>query len=139
MQLANLTGPIMEELIKATAALIFVLSLILGMGWLGRRYANSRANVSNSRSDLRIVEWRGMDSRRKLAVVHWDNKEHLLCLSQTDQCLIASRDAPSPQETPLPQQTSTASPTEPPPTLRKQILSALPKLNINIGNKQDKS
>lgn len=86
----------MEELIRATAALIFVLSIILGMGWAFKRFTNSKANIVNKISDLRIVEWRGMDSRRKLAVVHWDGREHLLCLSQTDQCVVASRQAPVP-------------------------------------------
>ncbi len=114
----------MEELIRATAALIFVLSIILGMGWAARRYSNSRANVINNKSDLRIVEWRGMDSRRKLAVVHWDGREHLLCLSQTDQCVVASRDAPAPQ----PQDTEPSSAAQSPPkNLVQQISEALPK------------
>ncbi len=117
----------MEELIRATAALIFVLSIILGMGWAARRYAGQRANLINNQSDLRIVEWRGMDARRKLAVVHWDGREHLLCLSQTDQTLVASRDAPKPEPTSTAENTS-ASPVQTPKTLVEQMANSISKM-----------
>ena len=118
----------MEELIRATAALIFVLSIILGMGWAFRRYANQRANLTNTTSDLRIVEWRGMDARRKLAVVHWDGREHLLCLSQTDQCVVASRDAPSPSQGDQKASTTTPQSVQPPPKLVSQMAQTITKL-----------
>ncbi len=88
----------MEELLRATAALFVVLGLILGLTYMLRRYGRSALGVDGRRSDLRIVEWRGMDSRRKLAVIRWDDREHLVCLGPNGDCHIATRDAPLAEE-----------------------------------------
>lgn len=84
----------MEDIIRATAALLVVLAGILALGWGMRRFSNAAASRMGRESDLKIVEWRSMDARRKLAVVHWDGKEHLLCLGPGGDCHVASRDAP---------------------------------------------
>ncbi len=136
MPLALRLVRLMEELIRATGALIFVLSIILGMGWVFRRYANQRANLTNQTSDLRIVEWRGMDSRRKLAVVHWDGREHLLCLSQTDQCVVASRDAPTPAEGDQQASITTQASVQTPPKLVAQVSQAISKVTSSIKPKE---
>ena len=81
----------MEELIRAIGALLVVLAAILGLGYALRRYASGRANAIGERSDLSILEWRGLDSRRKLAVIRWDGREHLLCLGPSGDSVIASR------------------------------------------------
>ena len=45
--------------------------------------------------DLKVLEWRSLDMRRKLAVVRWGDREHLLCLAPTGDMVVASREAPA--------------------------------------------
>jgi flagellar protein FliO/FliZ len=85
------------SVIKALAALAFVLGLLLGGTWLLRKYG-SRIGLKAGQvsQDLKVVEWRSLDMRRKLAVVRWGDKEHLVCLAPTGDMLIASRETPPP-------------------------------------------
>lgn len=80
--------------LRAIGALILVLGLLLGGFWLLRRYGSKIGMSPASSSDLRVVEWRTLDIRRKLAVIRWDGREHLMVLGPTDDTLVASRDAP---------------------------------------------
>jgi flagellar protein FliO/FliZ len=83
------------DAIRALTALIFVLGLILGLTWLLRRYG-SRIGIRTglNPSDLRVVEWKQLDVRRKLAVVRWDGRDHLLCLGPSSDIVVAERAAP---------------------------------------------
>jgi flagellar protein FliO/FliZ len=89
------------DAIRALTALIFVLGLILGLTWLLRRYGSRigiRAGLNPS--DLRVVEWKQLDVRRKLAVVRWDGRDHLLCLGPSSDIVVAERTAaPEPAKT----------------------------------------
>ena len=83
------------SILKAIAALAFVLGLLLGGTWLLRKYGSRiglKAGVVST--DLKVTEWRTLDMRRKLAVVRWGDREHLVCLAPTGDMLIATRDAP---------------------------------------------
>ena len=83
--------------LKAIAALAFVLGILLGFAWLLRRYGSSLGiKIGQTVSDLHVVEWRALDMRRKLAVVRWDGREHLLVLGPTGDLLVANRTAPLP-------------------------------------------
>jgi flagellar protein FliO/FliZ len=83
------------DALRAAGALILVLGMLLGAAWLLRRYGGSIGiRTGQNASDLRVVEWRSLDMRRKLAVVRWDGRDFLLLLGSTDDTLIASRDAP---------------------------------------------
>lgn len=85
------------SVIKALAALAFVLGLLLGGTYLLRKYG-SRIGLKAGQvsQDLKVVEWRALDMRRKLAVVRWGDREHLICLAPTGDTLIASRETPPP-------------------------------------------
>ena len=75
--------------------LAFVLGILLGGAWLLRKYGSRiglKAGVVST--DLKVTEWRTLDMRRKLAVVRWGEREHLICLAPTGDTLIATRDAP---------------------------------------------
>jgi flagellar protein FliO/FliZ len=88
--------------LKAIAALAFVLGILLGFAWLLRKYGSSIGlKIGQTVSDLQVVEWRALDMRRKLAVVRWDGREHLLVLGPTGDLLVANRAAPAPA-TPAP-------------------------------------
>ncbi len=80
---------------RALGALILVIGIILALAWLARRYgAGFRNRAGFAPSDLAVVEWRTLDVRRKLAVVRWDGREHLLCLGPVNDVVIAHRTAP---------------------------------------------
>ena len=83
-----------ENLPQTIAALLLVLSVIFAGGYVLRRISNAMPNPAGRPSDLKVVEWRGLDSRRKLAVVRWDEKEHLLCLGPGGDTIVASRRRP---------------------------------------------
>ena len=83
------------SIIKAIAALAFVLGLLLGGTWLLRKYGSRIGlKAGPGSTDLKVTEWRSLDMRRKLAVVRWGEREHLICLAPTGDTLIATRDAP---------------------------------------------
>jgi flagellar protein FliO/FliZ len=87
----------MFDALKAIAALAFVLGILLGFAWLLRKYGSSLGiKVGQDASDLRVVEWRSLDMRRKLAVVRWDGRDHLLVLGPVNDLVIANRTAPAP-------------------------------------------
>ena len=84
------------SILKAIAALAFVLGLLLGGAWVLRKYGSRIGLKAGSVSqDLKVVEWRSLDLRRKLVVVRWGEREHLLSLAPTGDVLVASREAPA--------------------------------------------
>jgi flagellar protein FliO/FliZ len=81
--------------LRAIGALILVLGILLGLAWAVRRYGGAIGlRPGAAPSDLRVVEWKTLDMRRKLAVVRWDGREHLLCLGPTGDLVVAQREAP---------------------------------------------
>lgn len=101
------------SVIKALAALAFVLGLLLGGTWLLRKYGSRIGLKAGQPSqDLKVIEWRALDMRRKLVVVRWGEREHLLSLAPTGDILVGSRDAPpafKPIPPPTPGSTSSES------------------------------
>jgi flagellar protein FliO/FliZ len=90
------------DALRAVGALILVLGMLLGGAWLLRRFGNKIGlKTGATPNDLKVVEWRSLDIRRKLAVVRWGEREHLLVLAPTGDTLVASRDAP-PEFKPIP-------------------------------------
>ena len=83
------------DALRAIGALILVIGLMLGFAWAARRYGGQLGMRPARESDLRIVEWKTLDVRRKLAVVRWGGEEHLLCLGPAGDCVIARREAPA--------------------------------------------
>jgi flagellar protein FliO/FliZ len=85
------------DALRALLALVFVLGLILGLTWLLRRYGSQIGiKAGLAPSDLKVIEWKMLDVRRKLAVVRWDGREHLLVLGPTGDLKVAERTAPVP-------------------------------------------
>ena len=82
------------DALRAAGALILVLGIILGLAWLLRRYGGSIGlKAGQPASDLRIVEWKTIDVRRKLAVIRWDGRDHLMVFGPAGDCVIAHRTA----------------------------------------------
>jgi flagellar protein FliO/FliZ len=85
------------DALRAIGALALVLGILLGFAWLLRKYGSSMGiKIGQEASDLRVVEWRSLDMRRKLAVVRWDGRDHLLCLGPAGDIVVANRAAPPP-------------------------------------------
>lgn len=82
-------------IIRAMGALILVLGLIVGLAWALRKYGGALGNrVGAQPSDLKVLEWRALDVRRKLAVIRWDGREHLVCLGPAGDFKVAERPSP---------------------------------------------
>jgi flagellar protein FliO/FliZ len=82
------------DALRAAGALILVLGIILGLAWLLRRYGGSIGlKPGAATSDLRVIEWKNIDVRRKLAVIRWDGRDHLMVFGPAGDSVVASRDA----------------------------------------------
>jgi flagellar biogenesis protein FliO len=82
----------MEELqfLRAVAALLFVVGLLLGLAWAFRRLSPA-APGRGPLADVSVVGWRALDARRRLAVVRWGTTEHLLLLGPEADVVVQSR------------------------------------------------
>lgn len=81
--------------LRAFGALALVLGLLLGGFYLLRRYGGSIGlKAGTNASDLKVVEWRTLDIRRKLAVIRWGGREVLMVLGPAGDTLLGTREAP---------------------------------------------
>lgn len=78
------------QLMKFTAALLFVLSLMGLLALVMRRINNAGGVMPLSRRRLKLVETLPLDPRRKLAIVRCDDQEHLLILGTNGETVIES-------------------------------------------------
>jgi flagellar protein FliO/FliZ len=80
-----------QEWLRAVAALLATLALIGALAYGARRLGMMQANAPSERR-LRLVESLMIDPRRRLVIVRWDDREHLLLLGAGGDKRIA--DAP---------------------------------------------
>jgi len=81
----------MMEYARFALALIFVLGLIAGCSWLGKRLGLApRTTTGGSAKRLNVVAIQSVDSRRKLVLIRRDNIEHLILLNGERDLLIES-------------------------------------------------
>lgn len=80
------------SILRAIAALFVVLGLLGGLWWGLRRFSNLVPGA-DSQTDLKIVSWRPVDGRRKLAVIRWGEEEHLVLIGPGGDTAIAHRPA----------------------------------------------
>jgi flagellar protein FliO/FliZ len=101
------------DALRAAGALILVLGIILGLAWLLRRYGGSIGlKAGQAASDLRVVEWKTIDVRRKLAVIRWDGRDHLMVFGPAGDCVVAQRAVVEPVTTTLASPTTNAATNE---------------------------
>ena len=89
----------MTDLLFWAMALLFTVSLILGLAFLLRRVIGQH-NLPHSgifgksaTRRLKIIESLPIDHKSRLVLIQRDNKEHLLILGQTSETVIESLDA----------------------------------------------
>jgi len=81
----------MMEYVRFALALMFVLGLIAGCSWLGKRLGLApRTTNGNSAQRLNVVAIQSVDARRKLVLIRRDNIEHLILLNGERDLLIES-------------------------------------------------
>lgn len=79
-----------DTLARSLMALAFVLMLIGGAAWLGRRFGltpRATAKEGNGKR-LAIVEVLQVDAKRRLVLVRRDETEHLLVLGATGEVVV---------------------------------------------------
>lgn len=79
------------QLMKFSAALLFVLSLMGLLALAMRRINNGGSVMPLSRRRLKLIETLPIDPRRKLVIVRCDDAEHLLILGTNGETVIESR------------------------------------------------
>jgi flagellar protein FliO/FliZ len=80
------------EIVRFLAALLFVVGLIIGFGYILRRYGNTQKWLGAGQSDgrLSVIEVRYLDPKRRLVLIKRDETEHLLLLSEGKDIVIES-------------------------------------------------
>lgn len=79
----------MMEYLRFAVALIFVLALVWGCAWFGKRMGLSpRISQSGAGKRLAVLEVQAVDARRKLLLIRRDDKEHLILLNGDSDLLI---------------------------------------------------
>lgn len=82
--------PMVIQLIQTSAALLFVLGLVLLLAWGLRRYLGTvmvRRRTGQPRR-LQVVETAVLDARTKLLLVQRDDREHLLLLGPSSAVVV---------------------------------------------------
>ncbi|MBL8537970.1 MAG: FliO/MopB family protein [Hyphomonadaceae bacterium] len=82
---------------RAVFALLATLALIAGVAYGARRLGMLQPRAPGERR-LRIVESLMLDPRRRLLVVRWDEREHLILLSPGSDIVVS--EAAAKTETP---------------------------------------
>lgn len=86
---------------RTVFALLATLALIGGAAYVARRFGMLQNVVGKGVRRLNVVESLMLDPRRRLLVVRFDDREHLILLSPTRDLLVADV-AAKPQPTPTP-------------------------------------
>lgn len=82
----------LAQILKFFFALLFVLSLMLGLTFVLRTLENKRFKLrSIEKKRLGISETLILDNKRKLLLIHRDDKEHLIMLGPNEETVIESR------------------------------------------------
>jgi flagellar protein FliO/FliZ len=82
--------------LRAMAALLVVLGLMVGCMVLLRRYGHKLniTAVSTGKSRIAVLETKLIDARSKLVLVRRDGAEHLLLVSATGSCVVEANIKP---------------------------------------------
>lgn len=80
---------------RMLAALGATLALIGLAAYAARRFGVLQANAGQPTRRLRVVESLMLDPRRRLVVVRFEAREHVLLLSPAGDCVVSSETASS--------------------------------------------
>ncbi len=74
---------------RAVFALVATLALIGLAAYAARRFGMLQASPRSAARRLKVSESLMLDPRRRLVVVRFDDREHLLLLSPSGDCVVA--------------------------------------------------
>ncbi|GEM_PF-3073748 len=79
---------------RYAAGLLITLGLLAGLGW-GAKRLDLLSSLRGERAGRRlaVVETLPVDARRRLAVLRWDGREHLVLMGMAGDVLLESREA----------------------------------------------
>ncbi|WP_207456830.1 flagellar biosynthetic protein FliO [Azospirillum sp. SYSU D00513] len=81
----------LEQYVQFASALLFVIFLIMAVGWLLRRVGFGGMMGSNARQRrLGVVEVLALDAKRRLVLVRRDDQEHLILLGPVGDRVVES-------------------------------------------------
>lgn len=81
----------LDQYIRFSVALLFVIALIVAVAWLMRRMGLGGVTTGIARHRrLNVVEVLPLDAKRRLLLVRCDNREHLVLLGSGGDLLIDS-------------------------------------------------
>ncbi len=81
---------VLAQLVKFSAALLFVLALMGGLALLVRRFGGNHPLTAAHRRRLKIIEVLPLDARRKAVLLKRDDKEHLVILGANSEVVVES-------------------------------------------------
>lgn len=77
------------DYIKFAAALVFVLILMGGLGFVMKRLGPGASPlISTGKRRLKIVESLALDGRRKAMIIQRDERQHLVILGPTGETVV---------------------------------------------------
>ena len=82
--------------VKVFSAFIFVIAFMYLLGWFMRKYAGRQLGVADSDDSkdkagkLKIVDSLALDYKRRLIVVDYGGKAHMIILSPQSETVVAS-------------------------------------------------
>ena len=85
-----MNGSDLPEIFRIIAALVFVLALMGGLMFVLRKMGYATQNTPGKKRRLKLVEVMHIDSRRKVAIIQRDEKQHLVLLGQNGETVIES-------------------------------------------------
>jgi flagellar protein FliO/FliZ len=79
-----------SQIIKFAAALTFVIALMVGLSFLLRRIGIKGHDMPSPgrKRRLRVIEITALDSRRRLALIQRDDRQHLIILGPNGETVI---------------------------------------------------
>ncbi|HAU29071.1 MAG TPA: hypothetical protein DCW68_03060 [Rhodospirillaceae bacterium] len=80
-------------ILKFAAALGLVISFILILAWVAKRYGLGNAVGGKAPRRMRLLESLPLDARRRAILVRVDDTEHLILLGVSSETLLSSKDA----------------------------------------------
>ncbi len=81
--------------IKILSAFIFIIALMYLIGWIVRRYGTKQIGIlqqkdSNAQVKLKIIDTVILDYKRRLIVVDFGGKAHMILLGAQSETVVAS-------------------------------------------------
>jgi flagellar biogenesis protein FliO len=82
-----------QNYLRFVLAFLIIVILLLGLYWALRVFRQNRFNPKGKKTNLEILETRMLDSKNRLAQIHWHGKEYLLLIGESSHLLIDKKES----------------------------------------------